>query len=72
MSKQISIHYNVFQTIGEQISNEYEVQEIELLEKLKEDIFMLYIHDILTESQKDTAIQRLNKKVVKNIRSKTP
>lgn len=72
MSKAISIHYNVFQTIGEQISNEYEVQEIELLEKLKEDIFMLYIHDILTESQKDTAIQRLNKKVIKNIRIKTP
>lgn len=65
--KQIEIHYNPLQTISEQLED-YEVEDVKFLDKLNYSIFLLYIHDILTESQKDKAIQRLHKKVLKSIK----
>ena len=66
---EIEIHYNAFQTLAEQLKD-YEVKDIENLDNLKYYVFYLYLHDILTESQKDTAIKRLHKQVIKSIKGK--
>ena len=66
---EIEIHYNAFQTISEQLKD-YEVEDVEELDELEYYIFYLWLHDILTDSQKDTAIKRLHKRVLKSIKGK--
>lgn len=66
---EIEIHYNAFQTLAEQLKD-FEVEDVEELDKLKYYIFYLYVHDMLTDSQKDTAIKRLHKRVIKSIKGK--
>ena len=66
---EIEIHYNAFQTLEEQLKD-FEVEDVEELDKLKYYIFYLYVHDMLTDSQKDTAIKRLHKRVIKSIKGK--
>lgn len=66
---EIEIHYNAFQTISEQLKD-FEVEDVEELDKLGYYIFYLYVHDMLTDSQKDTAIKRLHKRVLKSIKGK--
>ena len=66
---EIEIHYNAFQTISEQLKD-FEVEDVEELDKLEYYIFHLYLHDMLTDSQKDTAIKRLHKRVLKSIKGK--
>ena len=66
---EIEIHYNAFQTISEQLKD-FEVEDVEELDKLEYYIFYLYVHDMLTDSQKDTAIKRLHKRVMKSIKGK--
>lgn len=66
---ELEIHYNAFQTISEQLKD-YEVEDVEELDKLEYYIFYLWLHDILTDSQKDTVIKRLHKKVLKSIKGK--
>ena len=67
---EITIHYNAFQTIKEQIPEGYEVKDIDYLEDLKTCILKLYINGILTESQESSALKRLHKQVMKNLRRK--
>ena len=66
---EIEIHYNAFQTISEQLKD-YEVEDVEELDKLEYYIFYLWLHDMLTDSQKDTVIKRLHKRVLKSIKGK--
>lgn len=70
MSRTITIDYSVFKTIKEQIPQNIELENIEMFEKLKNDIIGLYIHGILTESQKMNALFKLNKLIHKNIKEK--
>lgn len=67
---EITIHYNAFQTIKEQIPEGYEVKGIDYLEDLKVCILKLYVNDILTESQENNVLKRLHKQVMKNLRRK--
>ena len=66
---EIEIHYNAFQTISEQLKD-FEVEDVGELDKLEYYIFYLWLNDILTDSQKDTAIKRLHKQVIKSIKGK--
>lgn len=66
---EIEIHYNAFQTISEQLKD-FEVEDVEELDKLEYYIFYLWLHNILTDTQKDTAIKRLHKQVIKSIKGK--
>lgn len=66
---EIEIHYNVFLTISEQLKD-FEVEDVEELDKLEYYIFYLYVHDMLTYSQKNIAIKRLHKRVLKSIKGK--
>ena len=66
---EIEIHYNAFQTISEKLKD-FEVEDVEELDKLEYYIFYLWLHDMLTDSQKDTTIKRLHKRALKSIKGK--
>lgn len=63
----MDIEYSAFKTLEEQLKD-YEVLNLDLFEKLKDNIIMLYLHDVLTDSQKDVAFNRLHRKLMKNIK----
>lgn len=63
----MEINYSAFTTLKEQLED-YEVLNLDLLEKLKTQIISLYLHNILTERQKDIAFNKLHKQVMENIK----
>ena len=68
MSKEIVMHYNAFETIKEQIEKQgLKLKDIEHYEQEKFCIIYLYLHNILTESEKDKCIKRLHKEIVKKV-----
>ena len=67
--RKIGLHYNVFQSLKEQIeAQNYKCKNIQLYDDLKTSILKLYLHNILTESMKNDAIKRLHKQIVSDIR----
>lgn len=68
MSK-IEIHYNAFETIEEQLKEQgYSCKDIKLYEKAKDSILYLWFHSILTDKEHDKAIDKLHKRIIKNIK----
>ena len=66
--KRIELHYNVFETLQEQIEKQkYKCKDIEIYDKAKDSILYLYIHSIITENEKDKLIKKLHKEIIKNI-----
>lgn len=67
MSK-IGIDYNVFETIEEQLKVQgYKCKDIQIYEKAKDSILYLWFHDFLTDVECDKSINKLHKKILKNI-----
>ena len=66
---EIELHYNVFETLQEQIEKQkYKCNDIEIYDKAKDSILLLYIHGIITDSEKDKFINKLHKEIIKDIR----
>lgn len=69
--KIIEIHYNAFSTIKEQLdAQHFKCSDIELYEKAKNNMLYLYIHGFMTDSEKDKVLNKIHKKLLKNIRKK--
>ena len=67
--QEIELHYNVFETLQEQIEKQkYKCNDVEIYDKAKDSILFLYIHGIITDSEKDKFINKLHKEIIKNIR----
>ena len=69
--EKLTIDYGfVSPTLEEQL-NKYGFtlgDKAELMERLKNAMLLLYIHDVLTESQEQRAIERLHKMVEKEMK----
>ena len=64
----IEIHYNFFETIKEQLKKQnYKCKNINLYDKAKDSIIYLYVHNILTDSEKEKCINKLHKQILKDI-----
>lgn len=66
----IEIHYNCFETIEEQLKEQgYKCKDIDIFETAKTNICYLWLHGILTDSEKNKCINKLHKKILKNIKN---
>jgi adenosine deaminase len=66
---EIEIHYNAFETIEEQLKEQgFLCKDIELYEKAKDSIMYLWVDGYLTESEWDKLINKLHKKIIKNVK----
>ena len=69
--EKLIIDYGFEEPTVEKQLNEYGVtmgDKAELVEKLKNAVLLLYVHDILTEGQEQRAIERLHKMVEKEMK----
>ena len=67
--KEIELHYNFFETLQEQMEKQkYKCNNIEIYDKAKDSILFLYIQNIITDSEKDKLINKLHKKIIKDIK----
>ncbi len=65
----IEMHYNAFETIEEQLKEQkYSCKDIKLYEKAKDSILFLWFHSFLTDGEHDKAINKLHKKIIKNVK----
>jgi hypothetical protein len=65
----IEIHYNAFETIEEQLKEQgFWCKDIKLYEKAKDSILFLWFHSFLTDKEHDKAINKLHKKIIKNVK----
>lgn len=63
------IHYNAFESIELQLARQkYKCKDIDIYEKAKDDILYLWIHNILTDNEKNKCIEKLHKRIIKSIR----
>ena len=68
MSK-MEIHYNAFETIEEQLKEQgYSCKDVEIYEKTKDSIMYLWVHGYLTEAEWNKLLNKLHKKIIKNVK----
>lgn len=68
MKIKIEIHYNAFETIGEQLEKyNLKCSKIDDFEKIKTNIILLYLEDIITDNELDKCYNRLHKQILKTI-----
>lgn len=66
---EIEIHYNAFETIEEQLKEQgYSCKDIEFYEKAKDSIMYLWVGGFLTETEWDKLLNKLHKKIIKNVK----
>lgn len=64
----LEIHYNAFETIEGQLKEQgYLCKDIKLCEKAKDSILFLWFHNFITDVEKDKVINKLHKKIIKNV-----
>ena len=64
----IDIHYNAFETIGEQLEKyNLKCSKIDIFETAKTNIIYLYLQGIITDSELDKCYNRLHKQILKTI-----
>ena len=65
---EIGIYYNAFETIEEQLKKQgYSCKDVEIYEKTKDSIMYLWIHGYLTETEWNKLLNKLHKKIIKNV-----
>ena len=65
----IEIHYNVFETLEEQLkAQNYKGSDLETFEITKNNILYLWFNNILTNNEKDKCINKLHKQIITKIR----
>lgn len=67
--RKITLHYNIFDTLEEQlISQNYKCSKIKEYDETKDNILKLWFGNYLTDTEKDKCLNRLHKKIVTDIR----
>lgn len=66
---EIEIHYNAFETIEEQLKEQgFLCKDIKLYEKAKDSILFLWFHNFITDAEHGKTINKLHKKIIKNVK----
>jgi hypothetical protein len=64
----LTIDFNLFDSIEEQLKNQgFTDAEIDTHEKIRQNIFFLYIYGYISEGQRDKMLKKLFKEIAKNI-----